>query len=134
MDHSTRSKEIRRACVTAYTPGRPTTFNAVCLVSYEVAPRRLTPPILLTKVEADYTEEARAARLQGTVSLEAVFDEEGYATNIRVTHALGMGLDRKAIEALQQWVFQPGTKDGKPVRVRGKIQINFRLPPKSSRD
>jgi TonB family protein len=94
----------------------------------------VTPPILLTKVEADYTEEARAARLQGTVSLEAVFDEEGYATNIRVTHALGKGLDRKAIEALQQWVFQPGTKDGKPVRVSGKIQINFRLPPKSNRD
>jgi TonB family protein len=94
----------------------------------------VTQPILLTKVEADYTEEARAARLQGTVSLEAVFDEEGYATNIRVTHALGMGLDRKAIEALQQWVFQPGTKDGKPVRVRGKVQINFRLPPKSNRD
>jgi len=32
----------------------------------------VTQPILLTKVEPEYTEEARAARLQGTVSLEAV--------------------------------------------------------------
>jgi len=94
----------------------------------------VTQPILLTKVEPEYTEEARAARLQGTVSLEAVFDEEGYATNIRVTHALGMGLDQKAIEALEQWVFQPGTKDGKPVRVRARVEINFRLWPKSNSD
>jgi TonB family protein len=94
----------------------------------------VTQPILLSKVEAEYTEEAREARLQGTVSLEAVFDEEGYATNIRVIHALGMGLDQKAVEALEQWVFQPGTKDGKPVRVRARVEINFRLWPKSSSD
>ena len=86
-------------------------------------------PTLLTKIEPEYTEEAREAKWQGTVGLHAVIDEEGYASEINVTHSLGMDLDQKAVEALQQWRFQPGTKDGKAVRVSAVIDINFRLPP-----
>jgi TonB family protein len=38
-----------------------------------------------------------------------------------------MGLDQKAIEAVRQWRFEPGLKDGKPVPVTANLELNFRL-------
>ncbi len=52
---------------------------------------------------------------------------EGKADNIEVVKSLDPGLDQKAVEAISQWTFQPGTKDGKAVAVLANIEINFRL-------
>ncbi len=54
-------------------------------------------------------------------------DPSGKATNIRVLHSLGLGLDEKAMDAVKQWKFKPGMKDGKPVTVQASIEVNFRL-------
>jgi TonB family protein len=89
----------------------------------------VSAPSVFTKTEPDYSEEARAARLQGTVILSAVIEEKGTPTDIRVIRKLGMGLDEKAVECVQQWRFKPGRKDGQPVKVIGTIEVNFRLPP-----
>jgi TonB family protein len=35
-------------------------------------------------------------------------------------------LDEKAIEAVRQWKFKPGTRDGNPVTVSATIEVNFR--------
>ena len=51
----------------------------------------------------------------------------GTASNIKVVRSLGLGLDEKAIEAVKQWKFKPGYKDGKPVTVAAPIEVNFRL-------
>jgi periplasmic protein TonB len=60
--------------------------------------------------------------------LSLVVDESGKVVGIKVTKSLGMGLDEKAIEAVQKWKFQPGTKDGQPVPVRASAEITFHLP------
>jgi TonB family protein len=87
----------------------------------------VTPPGLLYKVEPEYTQEARAAKLQGTVLLYVEISPEGKAENISVRRSLGLGLDEKAIEAVRRWKFKPGTKDSEPVTVQATIEVNFRL-------
>jgi periplasmic protein TonB len=87
----------------------------------------VSAPSLLSKVEPEYSEEARKAKYQGTVTLYVEVDEYGRARNMRVIHSLGLGLDEKAMEAVRKWRFRPGMKDGKPVVVAALIEVNFRL-------
>jgi len=87
----------------------------------------LTPPKVASKVDPQYTEEARAAKIQGTTVLTMVVNEKGLAEKIQVKRTLNKGLDAKAIEAVKQWHFEPGKLNGKAVRVAATIEVNFRL-------
>jgi TonB family protein len=87
----------------------------------------VTAPSLVFKVEPEYSEEARKAKYQGTVVLYVEVDASGKARNLKVLRSLGLGLDEKAIEAVNKWKFKPGVKDGKPVTVAATIEVNFRL-------
>ncbi len=87
----------------------------------------MIPPVPIFSPEPEYSEEARTAKFQGTVRLALVVDEHGLPTQIRVLTPLGLGLDAKAIEAVQKWKFKPGMKDGKPVAVQASVEVNFRL-------
>jgi TonB family protein len=87
----------------------------------------VTAPVLLHKVEPEYSEEARKAKYSGTVLLYIEVTPDGRASNIRVQRSLGLGLDEKAIEAVKQWKFKPGYKNGQPVTVAATIEVNFRL-------
>jgi TonB family protein len=87
----------------------------------------VSAPVLLYKVEPEYSEEARQARYQGTVVIYVEVDPKGRVANYHVVRALGLGLDEKALEAIQKWKFRPGYKDGKPVTVAAIVEVNFRL-------
>jgi len=87
----------------------------------------VSAPVLLYKVEPDYSEEARKARHQGTVVLNAVIDATGHVANPQVVRSLGLGLDEKALEAVTKWRFKPASKDGKPVAVTAEILVTFHL-------
>src|SRR3984885_13311808 len=87
----------------------------------------VSPPSILYKVEPEYSEEARKAKFQGTVLLYVVVDEKGNPRDIKIIRPLGLGLDQKAVEAVEKWKFSPGKKDGKPVAVQAQIEVNFRL-------
>jgi periplasmic protein TonB len=86
-----------------------------------------TAPVVLYQVEPEFSEEARKAKLQGVVMLYAEVDTNGRLRNIRVTRSLGLGLEEKAIEAVKQWRFRPGYRDGKPVVAGAAIEVNFHL-------
>jgi len=92
-------------------------------------PAGVSAPTVLYKIEPEYSEEARKAKWQGTVVLSLVVDEKGHPQQIKVAKALGLGLDQKAIEAVEQWRFEPGKKDGKGVAVYATVEVNFQLPP-----
>ncbi len=87
----------------------------------------VSAPSVLFKVEPEYSEEARKAKFQGTVVLFVIVDEKGIPRDLKVLRALGLGLDQKAIEAVEKWKFRPGMKDGRPVPVQATIEVNFRL-------
>ena len=87
----------------------------------------VSAPVAIYKVEPEYSEEARKAKFQGTVVLSIVIDEKGLPTNFKVVRPLGLGLDGKAIEAVQKWRFLPGKKDGHAVAVLATVEVNFRL-------
>jgi TonB family protein len=84
-------------------------------------------PKLISKVEPKYSEEAREAKVQGRVVLGVVIDAKGRPENVKVVKGLEPSLDAKAVEAVKQWKFQPGARQGKPVRVQATIEVNFRL-------
>ena len=94
---------------------------------YRIGVGGVTAPRLIRKVEPDFSSEARSAGVDGTVVLYVVVDEQGAPRDLKVVRSLGFGLDEKAIEAVTQWLFQPGLKDGKPVRVAAQINVNFVL-------
>jgi len=87
----------------------------------------VTRPELLYSIEAEYTDEARKARIQGTVIIYAEVFPDGKAHNMRVVHSMGLGLDERSLEALTKWKFRPGKKDGKAVTTALQAEFFFRL-------
>lgn len=78
--------------------------------------------------EPGYTEEARKAKLQGTLLLQVLVGPDGRAMRIRVVQGLGMGLDEKAIETVRSWRFAPGRDANKhPVPAWVTIETRFQL-------
>lgn len=75
-----------------------------------------------------YTEEAKAAGIEGTVVLDLIVGEDGRVREVQVVEGLTHGLTEAATKALRECRFSPGEKDGKlvPVRIRG-FKIHFVL-------
>jgi protein TonB len=86
-------------------------------------------PRVVTQVKADYTSEARAQRIEGTVRLDVVVRKDGTVGDVTVKESLDAvyGLDREAVNAMKQWTFKPGEKDGVPVAVRVEVVMTFTL-------
>lgn len=87
----------------------------------------VTPPKLLQKSDPAYTKEASNAKIEGTVLLSVVVGTDGVARDVTVKRSLDPGLDDKAVAAVQNWKFQPGTKNGEAVDVMATIEVNFHL-------
>jgi periplasmic protein TonB len=104
---------------------------------------RIVPPTCSHCPDPQFTPEARSAKYQGIIVLEALISTEGnvtYARAVRVTtldkRVVGspsldrawVSLEETAIDSVKLWRLKPacGT-DGKPVSVRVPIQITFRL-------
>jgi TonB family protein len=89
--------------------------------------RGVTPPRPIYSPDPEFSEEARKAKYQGTCTLMIVVDTDGKPTNLRVVNSLGMGLDEKALETVKTWRFEPGKKDGHPVKVEMAVEVDFHL-------
>jgi len=88
----------------------------------------VTPPIPIYQPLPVYTEEARKARTEGIVLIQAVIRKDGSVDSFRVIRGLGYGLDESAIHTIAtKWKFKPGTMSGTPVDVQANIEVTFRL-------
>jgi protein TonB len=84
-------------------------------------------PVIIYQPEPEFSEEARKAKFQGVVTVSIVVDAQGRPQNVHVTRGVGMGLDEKAMEAVRQYRFKPGTENGKPVATYLNVEVNFEI-------
>jgi TonB family protein len=114
---------------------------AACLAAQE--PYKIgdgvSAPVPIFKLEPAYTQEAKDAKLQGSLLLAIVIDSAGKVSEPKVMKTRlvysetgaeasnDLGLGAKALECIVKWRFKPGSKDGKAVPVRANVEVNFRL-------
>jgi protein TonB len=84
------------------------------------APKRLAAP------QPEYPPVARAARVEGTVILEAVIDETGAVRDVKVLRSIPL-LDRAAVAAVSRWQYEPTRLNGQPVAIVMTVTVTFRL-------
>ena len=78
----------------------------------------VTVPQVIFNPEPSFSEEAPQSQDAGDGAAVVVVGKDGHTYDIRVGQSLGMGLDEKAIEAVNRWRFRPATLNGQPSRRR----------------
>jgi protein TonB len=93
-------------------------------------PRRvggdIQAPALIHRVEPDYPPVAVAAKVTGTVILEATVNESGAVTHVKVLRSILL-LDQAAIRAVKQWRYQPLVLNNQPVPFILVVTLSFSL-------
>jgi TonB family protein len=87
----------------------------------------ITAPRVVNQSEPEFSEEARLAKYQGTMTVSLVVDPYGSVRDIQILSPLGLGLDEKAVAAVSAWKFNPAMKDDQPVPVKIAVDVSFRL-------
>lgn len=75
-----------------------------------------------------YPVEAKEKKIQGTVYVSFVIDEEGTVTEVKVVKGIGYGCDEEAIRVVKlmpKW--KPAKQKGKPVKIQQSLPIKFSL-------
>jgi len=84
-------------------------------------------PTVQHRVDPQYPDMARKARIAGMVIVEAIINKNGEVEQVKVIKGLPMGMSESAVEAVKQWKFKPGTMNGEPVDVIFNLTVNFKL-------
>jgi iron complex outermembrane recepter protein len=92
------------------------------------AAQDVTPPTVITHVDAQYPPSARAARAHGDVMLALTVDADGHVSKVDVLESGGKDLDEAAIVAARQWTFVPAKRNGKPLASRIRVPFHFAPP------
>lgn len=82
---------------------------------------------LTTKVQPIYPAAAKAARVQGSVRIEATISKDGVPVELRVISSPSDELSQSAIEAVRQWRYRPTLLNGNPIQVVTEVLINYTL-------
>jgi TonB family protein len=85
------------------------------------------PVEILFKPMPEYTEEARAKKIEGEVLLQVIFAASGEVRVERVVQGLGYGLDKTAQAAVRQIRFRPAQQEGQPVDSNAIVHITFAM-------
>jgi protein TonB len=86
----------------------------------------IRPPVKVHDVAPIYSPAALAARIQGTVIIEATIAVDGRVQSARVLRSPPL-LDEAALTAVRQWVYTPTLLNGVPVPVIMTVTVMFQL-------
>lgn len=119
---------IARQAVAAAAPSTPGS-GAAAPPPFPPGTEGLVAPRVKKEVRPQYTKAAKDAGIKGNVVLDVVINADGTVGDVTVKQSLDTkyGLDAQAVEAARQWLFEPGTKDGKPVPVLVTLEMSFTL-------
>ena len=126
--------------------GEPTEVDTTITINYNLSnstqcpsaqngggdpePRKIggsvSAPVVLSAVAPQYSAEAKAANVSGTVVVSLVVDEQGTPNHVRIVRGIGYGLDEKAMQAVERYHFKPAMENGTPVAVALNIEVQFK--------
>ena len=86
-----------------------------------------TQPKPIKRVQPLYPAELKANRISGDVVLSFVVDVDGSVTNLSIEKASDQAFGEAAVAAVASWKFEPGVKNGAPVRCRLTLPLRFAL-------
>jgi len=84
------------------------------------------PVQLISSVPPVYPQLARSQRVSGDVKIDALIDENGRVTSMKVVGGPVL-LHQAAMDSLRQWKYKPATLDGKAVSMHLVVTVQFRL-------
>jgi protein TonB len=85
-------------------------------------------PLYRKNSAPNYPLRARKKGYEGNVILEVLVDGRGKVTALKLFKSSGYKiLDESAMTAIRQWLFEPGTRDGKATKMWVRIPVRFRL-------
>jgi len=84
-------------------------------------------PEAITRVPPEYPEEARKAKAEGTVQVQALVGADGLVQQVKILSSPSPLLNPAASDAVRKWVFKPAMAHGKPVAVWVTIPVRFTL-------
>ncbi|HEY0944451.1 MAG TPA: energy transducer TonB [Opitutaceae bacterium] len=84
-------------------------------------------PQLVSSVRPLYPEKLRAENVQGEVQVALVVNTKGEPTRVRAFFSTHADFEAPAVEAVKQWKFTPGKKDGRAVNTQIVVPIKFEL-------
>ena len=108
-----------------HAPAPPSPAPVVHQGPYRVG-GKVQAPRLIRQVAPEYPPLARQARVQGDVILDSVIDTKGRVTQMRVVSGSSL-LVQSAIQALEQWRYQPTLLNGQAVPVEMLVTLHFTL-------
>lgn len=86
------------------------------------------PQPVATNVAPPYPEEARAAGLQGRVTLRLRIGVDGRVESLKILKSSGTAsLDESALATVKQWRFEPARRLGRPVAMEVKTSVIFQI-------
>jgi protein TonB len=83
-------------------------------------------PVVLSEVKPIYPPQAREARQEGSVVVDALIDAKGLVRQVQVVEGADV-FREAALAALRQFRFKPALVEGRPVAVRIRYTLRFRL-------
>lgn len=85
-------------------------------------------PEPVSQVPPTYPADLKKARIEGSVTLLFVLNEEGRVEDPRVENSSRPEFEKPALEAIRKWRFRPGMKEGRAVRTFIRQPLRFRIP------